>query len=403
MELGVVLDLGQAEGPDAATPRDAEPSPDVAVDAGVDGGSTAHRVPMFVAQGMVGRTTVSCDDGHTWIADRSWDTEADPHLCNASGPIECYASGSTCGFVWYDGTCSESPDCDCGHSPGFGKGVVHGAGHFVATWGWGYPGAARRSRDGIRWETTKDGDQFGGLAYGGGRFVLASRTPFHSVDGFEWIASEEADFRQPDGEVIWSVRRFAFADVMGGRFVAVASGNNGRDLLLSSDGGDTWWRPTTIPPDCANEVSTYGGIVAGNGVIVIVDQQARACRSTDGGLTWSTVQLGNLEIYSHGIFNGQEFWFWGNDDQRWSSPDGQTWTATPMTRPQRIGPVARSPNGTLVAVENVWLGYQDQRFLRSDDDGLSWQVLPNTAFNPSHPIFYLSYGEAEPSPECPGR
>lgn len=380
-EVGPVEDGGA---PDQGLQSDVGPAP----------------VPIFVAQGMVGRTTVSCDDGRTWGYERSWDVEGDPHLCGSTAPVTCYASGSSCSYVGYDGTCEVSPDCDCGHSPGFGKGVVFGDGAFVATWGWGHPGSVRRSVDGITWASTLEDDQFGGLAYGGGRYVLASRTPRWSTDGIHWNDSAEADFREPDGTTIWSVRRFAYADVLGGRFVAVASGNNDRDLLISSDGGETWWRPNDLPGDCAGEVSTYGGIVAGDGVIVIVDSGATACRSTDGGATWTTTRIGPTNIYSHGVWTGRAFWFWGDDGQRYESPDGLSWSATPMITPHRIGPVALSPQGTLVAVANVWEGYADQTFLRSDDGGLTWEVLDAQAFHPGHPIFSLTFGWADPATAC---
>lgn len=402
-------DLGVAA-PDAA-PGDVLGAPDTGLladaadvaDAGEPSDAGPLRVPIFIAQGMVGRTTISCDDGQSFVADRAWDAEGDPHLCGSTQPVVCYQSGLQCSYVGYDGTCSQSNDCDCGHNPGFSKGVAFGAGVIVATWGWGHPGSARQSRDGVHWTETLGNDQFGGLAYGAGRFVLSSRTPQSSPDGARWTPGQEADFRDGlgSGDIIWSVRRFAYADVMGGRFVAVASGNTDRDMLVSSDGGERWWRPAVIPADCATEVSTYGGILSGNGTILIVDESAHACRSTDGGQTWSVARIANTEIYSHGVFTGTEFWFWGNDGNRYSSTDGVRWTPTPLRTPVRIGPVARSDTGTLVAISNVWEGYAQQRMLRSVDDGLSWEELPASKFHRSHPIFYLAFGQAEPSELCP--
>src|SRR5688500_13591196 len=51
--------------PDAGAPDDGGPPIDV-------GGGVAA-VPMFVAQGMYGRSTISCDDGRTWVANRSFE------------------------------------------------------------------------------------------------------------------------------------------------------------------------------------------------------------------------------------------------------------------------------------------------------------------------------------------
>ena len=214
-----------------------------------------------------------------------------------------------------------------------------------------------------------------------------------------WTKSGIADFRNTDGSKMSSVRRFGYGEYMGGgRFVAVATGT-GRDMMVSSDGGLTWWRPKTIPDNCAREVSTYGGIVAGNGVFVIVDQAANSCRSTDGGETWSVFPTGVTEILSHGLWTGTEFRFWGGGGML-SSADGMTWTKTAMKTPIRIGPVALGPSGTIVAVRNVWEGYDQQLFLRSTD-GLTWESLPKTSFTPSHSVFYMTSGYADPSTICP--
>jgi hypothetical protein len=70
-----------------------------------------------------------------------------------------------------------------------------------------------------------------------------------------------------------------------------------------------------------------------------------------------------------------------------------------MTTPMRIGPVARSDGGTFVAISNIWNAYAQQSFLRSTD-GLTWEVLPKGAFLGSHPIFYMTFGYAEPSAAC---
>ncbi len=360
------------------------------------GGAPAGKVPMFVAQGGVGRTTVSCDDGKSWVGDHAWDTDADPMMCGSAQSAVCY--DGTCSYQ-VGGECIQMSCCD--HSPDVAKGVVFGDGQLVATWGWGQPGEVRRSTNGIDWTTTHANDTFGGLAYGGGRFVLSSRSPFWSTDGAAWTAGSLADFKNADGSDMWSVRRFAYADFQGeGRFVAVASGDVSRDMLVSSNGGETWWRPSVIPDDCAGEVSTYGGIVSGDDVILIVDMDGNACRSTDGGDTWSVTQTGLSMILSHGVWTGSEFWFWGDDGYRASSPDGATWTVTPMTTPTRLGPVARSDAGTLVAVGNVWQGYAEQTFYRSTD-GLAWEELDEGSFAPSHPIFYLTFGYADPSEVCP--
>jgi hypothetical protein len=356
---------------------------------------------MFVAQGMIGRTILSCDDGHTWVADRAWDVEGDPLLCGSTTPVSCYEG--SCMYL-SGGTCETSSPCDCGHHPGFSKGVVFGDGWFVGTWGWGHSGSVRRSRDGVTWEETLDEDvYFGGIAHGAGRFVLSSRSPMYSTDGSAWMAGSEADFQGPSDGTIWSVRRFMYADHAEGRFVAVASGSADWDMLVSSDGGETWWRPTTLPGDCVENLSPYGGMAYGNGAIVIVSSDGTVCRSTDGGDTWATSAIADAgHLNSHVVFTGEEHVVWG-DGVRFTSADGTSWTRTD-TSPSglRIGAVARSDTGSYVAVGGYWpeQSYDNQAFFRSDD-GVTWERLPASAFTGGHPIFSIAFGYGEPSAVCP--
>src|SRR5690606_6858809 len=91
------------------------------------GGGGSAGVPLFVAQGHLGRTVISCDGGQSWTADQSNDAEA-----------QCWSGPD------------DEPDCD--HDPGAGRGIVFADGWFVATFGWGPPGGIVRSRDGVAWE-----------------------------------------------------------------------------------------------------------------------------------------------------------------------------------------------------------------------------------------------------------
>jgi hypothetical protein len=380
-DAGVSMGSTDAGSPDAGAFGDAGPA-----DAG-------NFVPLFVAQGMMGRTTISCDDGETWVANHSWDLDADPLVCGSTQMVTCWQGSETFDTT---GQCQTfSPPCI--DSPDVAKGVAFGNGTFVATWGWGPTGVVRQSSNGIDWTTTHAGDPFGGVVFGAGRFVLSSRSPFWSTDGANWTAGQTANFQQPDGGgILWSVRRFAYADYQGGRFIAVSDGV----LLISSDGGETWHSPT-VPPQFGGAVSDYGDVLYGNGLIVIIDSAGTVNVSSDGGDTWTTYQTGQTQILSRGIWTGTEFWIWANG-YRLSSPDGKTWTQTPLTGESWIeGVVARSPlTGTLVAVQNEWNGYSQQVLLRSAD-GVNWDLLPASAFVASHPLWAITFGYAPPSAACP--
>jgi hypothetical protein len=195
------------------------------------------------------------------------------------------------------------------------------------------------------------------------------------------------------------VRRFGFVDFDGGRFVATA--NPPQAVLVSSDGGVSWWEPTTIDDACLASVGSYGGMAAGGGVIVGVGDDGVACRSTDGGDTWTLGSVGGEGVYSRLLWTGDEFVAWA-PGVRYTSPDGETWTATPTT-PEGVwlGAVAMSEaTGTFAANGRVWDGYETQSFLRSEN-GVDWEYLPAGAFEGGHWIFEMAFGWAEPSEQCP--
>lgn len=173
------------------------------------------------------------------------------------------------------------------------------------------------------------------------------------------------------------------------------------DVRISSDGGETWWRPSVLPPGCGSGVSTYGGIVYGNGIIAMIGEGS-ACRSLDGGDTWTLSTFTDDLIVANPIFREGAFWVWShNDHVRFTSADALTWTETPMTTPTTLAAVSQNPTtGTLVAVSSMWQGYDAQAFLRSSD-GLTWEALGDGAFVKSHPIFDVQFGYADPSAACP--
>lgn len=332
------------------------------------GGGTPEGTPMFVAQGHLGRTTVSCDGGHTWVANRSSDDAA-----------RCWEPPNSL------------PDCD--HDPGAGRGITHGEGWFVATYGWGPPGGVERSSDGVTWESVVTGTTFGGVAHdGAGTFVAAGNTPQRSTDGgATWNALAYAGLGFP-------IRRFAYVSHDGGRWIIVADGNGGREIAVSADAGDSWSYPA-IPSGCGAAVQTDGGIAYGNGVIVIVGGDGVACRSSDGGDSWTTTTFAS-NVSSHLLWTGSQFVVW-SPGQMHASLDGESWTSTHTTPSLSIGPAAVSDDGVFVAVRGGWqVWYEEQAFYRSDD-GINWETLPSGSFVGSHPIRDIAFGYVDA--DCPSQ
>lgn len=340
---------------------------EIEVDAGtaVDAGHAPTGVPIFVAQGYQDRTTISCDDGRTWIANRSVDDAS-----------RCFTGG-----------------LDCDHQAGRAKGLTYSRGHFVGTWGWGSPGAVKRSVDGRTWETTLTGRTFGGIAgEGGSALVLGANVTRHSSDdGASW--SEDV----PSTLAAWNVRRAGYAPVMGGRWILVGEDGGTPEVVVSSDGGETYAHPTALPASCGRAIQNDGGIGWAPGVIAIVGGDGGVCRSTDGGVTWSASHVGAGVSSSDVISTGTEMFVWGNG-QRFRSTDGATWTGTAVSPAgTQIGAVERSAAGTFVAVNAGWdEWYERQRWYRSTD-GVTWEVLPEGAALRSHPIHAIAHGVADPS------
>ncbi len=361
------------------------------------------RRSIIVAQGYLGRTTISCDDGKSWVANRSWDTEGDEMVCGHKEAMRCDGS---CWQKSTNGGCTFQQSCDCGHGAVVGKGLAYGNSTFVANYGWGGPGKVMISRNGVDWATSRAHAyaDYGGLDYGAGKFVLSTRSPLTSSDGVQWSDGGPADFRDSNNTILWSVRSFKFLNYLQGRFVAVAEAP-GRDMLVSKDSGMSWSRPSVLPADCALGLNVYGSIAYGNGIAVAIGPDGKACRSADGGETWSSSIFSNTPTYSHTVWNGNQFVTWSNwfdGYYRYTSPDGITWTKQKMLTEVNIATVMVSSQGTYIASNDHWTGHERQQFLRSKD-GLTWEILPAGSFVPSHAILRFAEGEADGSQVCPGQ
>jgi len=344
-------------------------------------------IPIFVAQGMVGRTTISCDGGNTWVANRS-DDDTFP--------------------------CFSTPETDCDHHPGAGRGITYGDGFFVATFGWGKPGSIRRSEDGVDWQNVLEGKTFAGVVFGGkGTLLAGERPPQVSTDfGATWAPGGDPD------SMVWNVRRTGFTPYDVGRFLLAFESSGATDLNVSKDMGKTWARPASAPASCAASMQWEGGFAYGNGTIVVLGGDGVACRSQDGGDTWTESTLGGT-VSGRLLYGGGQFVTWGQTPDgnpvQFTSPDGAAWTLTPTqvsktnadgtvstSAGPNVGAVAMSDDASAyVAVNAGWqVWYEKQRFYKSKD-GVKWDELPAGAYVGSHPIQFITYGIAKKSAVCP--
>jgi hypothetical protein len=320
-------------------------------------------VPVFVAQGHMGRLTISCDDGRSWILDRSLDDS-----------VRCF------------------DPLDCDHTEGAGRGLAFGDGQWIATFGWGKPGTLQRSNDGNIWEVVLDpSPTFADVAFGQGAFIGNTIPPQLSPDGKAWKVTPS-----PENLNVGNARAIGFSPDNGGVFVITGESGNGRDIVLSNDGGQTWWHPDSRPDECVEQVR---GIAGGNGALVAASAKGFVCTSSDGGKNWSKVDVGDW-LSSPPLFTGTEFMVWESGTLHRSS-DGKSWSSEPGSPAGiSIGPVARGPNGTFVAANDGWMvWYEKQAFYRSND-GVNWEVLDKAKFKGSHPINFIEPGFTLPNDNC---
>jgi len=325
---------------------------------GTTGPAVPEGVPVFVAQGHMRRTTISCDGGHTWIADQSLDDA-----------VRCF-----------DGI-------DCDHHVGSATGIEFGGGAFVATFGWGTEGTILRSTNGVDWDVVLTGPTFAGTAFGADVFLAGAPTPQRSSDfGLQWteLGSSTLD--------AWTPRGIGFGE---GLFVLGGGGSGEGDVVLSSDAGDSWWHPDVLPAVCGDSVR---GIEAVGDAIVLARgggaDGPELCVSVDGGHMWTEVDLGDVYLESRLVRVDDGFVIWGAG-QRWASSDGLQWDATPTDPAITIGAVARDDDGAFVAVRGGWqVWYESQEFYRSED-GVTWDVLPDGSFVGSHPVNHIAFGRID--------
>ena len=349
-------DLGDAPRADGGPrPDGATPDPDL--------GTDPEGVPIFVAQGHMGRVTVSCDDGESWTHDSSLDDS-----------VRCFTDGF-----------------DCDHHPGSAKGLTwspRNGGRFFATFGWGPAGSVQRSGDGVSWDPRTDETTFGGLSYGNDVVVAGARNARISTDEGETFGEGIGT-----GLEVHNVRRAGFA---GGRHVLVGGDSGDTDIVWSTDGA-AWSRPSTLPDECGHSIQNTGGIVDVGGTIVVVGGDGVACASSDDGDTFvaSTIRDG---LTSHAVSHGGEVFVWSRGEVHRSS-NGTEWSSSATTPDDlHLGAVAVSDDGTFVGVRGGWQNwYGDQEFYRSED-GVSWETLGGGSFTGSHPIRDIHFGRVAACP-----
>lgn len=326
-------------------------------------------VSVFMATGHMGRTVTSCDDGKTWIKDRSDDDAT-----------RCWVTGDP-----------NYKECD--HTPFSGGGIDAGDGWFFADYGWGYNGSVKRSRDGANWEIVKTGGWGGGTAYASKTLMnMWGKWSYSTDQGKTWNEVSPSPADQLDYAKIYRV---------GTKFFATSRSSG---VMLSRDQGRTWDKPAGVPSEWAQAVAEGTGVLVTIGVrhgANGANNVGIAARSTDDGRTWTSTTVfdePSREWDTNLIFDGAAFVAYSGG-RVLRSTDGASWTPTPTKSAAGAafsiaGPVAHNPlTKTYVSISSQWGNfYEKQRAYRSID-GVTWTELTAAQFKGGHPLSRIIVGE----------
>jgi len=320
-------------------------------------------IPVFFAQGHEGRTTLSCDDGNSFILNQSHDDS-----------FRCFIDANH----------------DCDHSEFAARGLVFGKDALIATWGWGHPSVLKRTDNGTTWQSVgTSGPTFADIAYGADTYVGCANPVQVSKDGVTWEAGGALTFD-------FNYRGIEYVPTGGGMFIVAGESGESRDLSFSVDAGKTWKAPTTRPGLCG---AYLRGIAGNDSTVVVASGQGHICFSKDAANTWTIVQVTD-GFTSPIVWTGTAFRVY-QGSKLWESSDGEAWISQSI-EPNNIsiGALALSPSGTYVAANDGWMvWYEHQHFFRSTD-GVHFTVLDAGKFVGSHPINFIDFGYLK-SGACP--
>ncbi len=321
-------------------------------------------IPVFIAQGTVQRTLMSCDGGLSWVYDTSTDDK-----------LRCF-----------------SPT-DCDHHPGRPQGLVFENGRFYASFGHGSPSTVLSTDDGQNWQVIMKNDaEFGGLGIINGT-LFGATTPFTSGtnEGKTWTVAKADPF--PGGNNSY---RGAFA-LKSGKGRIFLNGDAPTGLIYSSDFGLSWTQASGWGTQCDTRESA---VQSSNGIAILGSYNKPPCFTTDGGATWKKSKLtGPLTTatWAENRFVGV------SEGSIVESLDGDNWTISKLPKPLPGSFEKITYHPTLkrfVGVTQGWNNwYENQKFFWSND-GLSWTEVAPGKVKGGHPIIDIIAGTAKPSTLC---
>lgn len=365
--------------------------------------ATAGRTIM-VALGDLGRSTISCDGGRTWVADTdltSVEAVRDDVFCGVDpGSLRCEDGPCT---VRRDGECAEAPECACSEAP-----FVFEAGAYAQGWLFKQVSGRdllQRSRDGVDWEIVANETRgpTSAVFAAGERLV---RIGLDELTTVAWVSDDEGATwtEQPAGleETFNPWKTFDFR--YDGQTVGLVFDTVGR-VLRTEDGSS--FELVDLPSSCRLPPGVF--VTAGK---VVTINPTSICVSEDGGRTFTEREM-NLRTQMHADFGGtnssvttdgtahyltcRSFGRQGPAILR--TEDGENWED--IGSPGReidLNPIVFEPaEDRFVA----WRGSFDSQSVWVSPDGVSWTEAAAT-FTKSHTIRQLFVVEVPDDFSCPG-
>src|SRR5688572_11097180 len=213
----------------------------------------------------------------------------------------------------------------------------------------------------------------------GGRLVETGATPVFLVWGSDAtvLRSENGrDWQHADSPGAADLTQIA-ADSAGAVLVAV--GAKGA-ILKSVDAGKSWTpaRNPTLDTDLQAVVS------AGNRIWIAAGTQGRILRSVDDAKTWKLIDAKSGRVMI------------GGDDGLvgFSRDGGESWQLTAITMPEPVTPISGFHRFDKLLLATSAMG----RFLTSEDDGDSWDLMQSSsqayytdaAYDPDHRVIVMT-------------
>lgn len=347
-------------------------------------------IPVFMAQGDLGTTVLSCDGGASWVNERSARAE-----CEEAGDADCSPSRFEAGGIAWD------PN----------------SGVLALSWGVSTQGRVERSTDGLHWTEVVSGGTFQDVAFGNEVFLAFGETPLR-------FDHEGVLLPAPTGRVFsnFTVRGFGHSSAQGGFFYAggyqdVSTGGSMQQTVrasaVSTNAGRTWRIVRFNGTPCGGYTS---GIATDGRVTMVADYGSSVfCTSEDRGLTWSNRSLIGV-VFDEGmrgvedvgrveagpVVSNGKFMLWADvrtrtstdlESRVWMMESG-TWTSH-ATSPSGMTPrvVAVNPEGRLVAWKAGFFYYSE--------NGIDWTQANET---PTRPIEHIEFARLPTHQElCPTR